>query len=452
MNDIFLAYGVRGIAGKTLTEALVKKIGWAFGEWLKKVSGKPEPTVVLTRDVRISSDAFYAAAYSGLAAAGAEVIPAGIATTPMCLFAINHHHADGGIAITASHNPPEWNGIKFYREDSMPIGLENGLDDVRALSQKAPKIPDRTVSAEIPVLEEYEAFLARSFKERLERKARPVKIVVDNGNGAAARIFERAVAHFPWLEAEKLFWDEDGAFPGRGPNPLLQGALEPLQKQVRETDADFGVAFDADGDRVFFTDERGEIVLPDWILGWLCDEYLAAAPSEKIILPIGSPRIAEDAVRQHGGEPIFSKVGFVTMRKDMRTANAIFGGERSGHYYFRDFFFGDSGIWAFLTVFALWLEKKKPFSEIIRPYRKYVTTGEINIRVKDRAAALGALKTRYAKTAKATSELDGFFADMGEWWLLARPSNTEPLIRIVVESADAAITARARQEVLGLLQ
>lgn len=445
MDDIFLAYGVRGIAGRTLTADAVKKIAWAFG--------KLHPgTILLSHDCRNSSAEFYRSAYSGLAATGADVLPAGLATTPMTIFGINHHGADGGLAVTASHNPPEWNGLKFYAKAGEPIGLENGLADIRKIAANAPVIPDRNADAAVPLLEEYEIFLTRAFEPFLEKTNRPLRIAIDNGNGAASGVLDRVLGHFPWIEPLKLFWEPDGSFPGRGPNPLLEGALEPLAQAVRKTKADFGIAFDADGDRIFFADEKGDALLTDWVMAWLVEEFLSRNPREIIVIPVGAPRIVEDVIREHGGEPRYSKIGFVSMRRELKSYNAIFGGERSGHYYFRDFFFADSGIWAMLTMLRFFLERRIPLSQIMAPYRKYFTTGEMNFEVQDRMATLALIKQTYGAKAKSVSELDGFFADMGDWWFSVRPSNTEPLLRVVLESADRRILAQSRQAIIALIE
>jgi phosphomannomutase len=444
MDDIFLAYGVRGITGKTLNSELVKKIAWAFGQ-------SHPGTILLAHDCRNSSLEFYNAAYAGLVACEVEVLPVGLTTTPMAIFGINHHKTTGGFVITASHNPPEWNGIKFFGRSAEPIGLENGLAEIRLKTLNAPQIPDNAPNFTIPLLEEYENFLMLSFETSLEKVSRPIRLIIDNGNGAASIVLERILGHLPWINVEKLFWEPDGSFPGRGPNPLLAGALAKLQQKVLESHADLGIAFDADGDRVFFVDEKGEILLSDWILAWLVDEFLSENPSEKIVIPIGSPRIVEDVIQKHKSRPIYSKVGFVSMRKDLKAENAIFGGERSGHYYFRDFFFADSGIWAMLTVLKFFLKRGAPISKILNPYKKYFTTGEINFEVSDRAKALELLKKTYAFKARSINELDGFFADFGDWWMLARPSNTEALLRIVIESADKSTLERVTKEVKNLI-
>ncbi len=444
-ENIFLAYGVRGIVGKTIFPDTLKKIAWAFG----KIS---RGTIFLSHDVRNSSKEFYQSAYSGLIFSGREVLAAGLTTTPMAIFGINYHKTDGGLIITASHNPPEWNGIKFFAKEAEPIGLDNGLGQVRELIESAPEIPDYQVPESIPILEEYENFLASSFEKDLEESRRPLKIVIDSGNGATSFVLEKLLGHFPWINATTLFWEPDGSFPGRGPNPFLEGALDPLRKKVLETKSEFGVAFDADGDRIFFVDEKGEVVLSDWILAWVSDEILSKNPEEKIVIPIGAPRIVEDIIKDHGQKPIYSKVGFVSMRRELKTHDAIFGGERSGHYYFRDFFCADSGIWAMLTVLKLYLSKNAPLSKILGKYKKYFTTGEINFEIRDRMKAIEILKKQYILGAKFISELDGFFADLGDWWILVRPSNTEPLLRIVIESASDKILNEKKKEVIEIIK
>lgn len=451
MEDIFLAYGVRGIAGRTLNENYVKKIAWAFGKFLIGQSQKENPSVLLMRDTRLSSPDFYRTAYAGLLHSGANVIAADMATTPMCVFAISHLSADGGFVITASHNPPEYNGIKFFARHAFQMGLDTGLGTVEQLSGSAPDIPDAQVKERIGVADEYVDFLATKFSH-LGKLGELLNVAIDNGNGAASVILDRLLPRFPWLAAEKLFWEPDGNFPGRGPNPLLKNALAPLQKLVRNGKFDFGVAFDADGDRVFFVDEKGNAIQSDFIMAWFADEFLEKERGAYIVVPIGSPRIVEDVVKEKSGNLVFSKVGPVFMRPNMKAKNAVLGAERSGHYHFRDFFFADSGIWALFKFLEFYLAKRMPLSEILKPYEKYHSTGEINLGVKDRDTVIEKIKNAFAPKAVATSDLDGFFGDMGEWWMLARPSNTEPIVRIVVESADETTFKTAKNIVMSLIE
>jgi phosphomannomutase len=452
MQEIFLAYGIRGIWGKNLNYSLAKKIGWAFGKWISKIYKKENPTILLCRDIRISSEALYNAVYSGLYSAGVEIFPAGIATTPMTIFGINHHKTDGGVIITASHNPPEYNGMKFYSKGAFPIGIGSGLEEIKSLTYSAPEFKEDILpKEEIPLLEEYEIFLTSSFEKRFKNISRKISIAIDAGNGAVSMVLDKVLGHFPWIRVEKLFWEMDGNFSGRGPNPLIEGALSPLAKLVKEKTLEFGVAFDADGDRIFFVDENGETLLSDWTIAWFVDEYLKRDPEEKIVIPIGSPWIIEDVLSSHKSKPIYSKVGFVNIRKDMLNSNAIFGAERSGHYYFRDFFFADSGIWTMFSAIQIYLEKNLPLSKIILPYKKYFTTGEINIKVSNREEAIELIRENITSKAKNKSNLDGFFADIGEWRILARPSNTEPILRIVIEGKNKEILEKAQKEVFGYI-
>jgi len=448
--EIFRAYDVRGIAGRDLTPEIAAKIAWAFGRFLSERSGKTAPLVFLGHDARLSSEDLYRAAANGLVEAGANLETAGLCTTPMMTFLLNNHKAGGSLMITASHNPPEYNGMKFYIPPNIQVGLESGLLEIKSFYDEAPAISVSSFPETKQYFAEYARFLSDSFSE-LKGRREKIGIAIDNGNGTASLVLDRVLPEFPWLSVDKLFWDADGNFPGRGPNPFLPGAREPLAKVVREKGLKFGAAFDADADRVFFVDENGAEVPSDWIIAWFADYILKKNPMQRIVSPVGISRIVQDVVVGNGGELIFSKTGPVAMRSDLLRHDAIFGGERSGHFYFRDFFFADSGIWAFFEALKIFLESGKPLSEILAPYKKYFGTGEINIEVEDRNLAMRNIKARYGPKAKNISELDGFFADFGDWWLLARPSNTEPLVRIVIESPDFSRTRAATKEVLDLL-
>jgi len=455
-KSVFHAYDVRGIWQKELDVPTARRIGWSAGEYYKKISGKPAPMLLVGIDGRESSQPLSEALITGLSAAGAQVVFGGMMTTPMLYWAVNDAAADGGVMVTASHNPAEYNGFKFMQDRALPVFLSGGLEKIEEGMRRAPATPHVARIEVVSLQERYAAFLKEKFPTLFSNQFPEIKIVADNGNGMVSFPLDQLLGALPWIKPIKLFWERDPQFQGRGPNPNAPGALRALARAVQRQHAAFGVAFDGDGDRIVFVDEKGSLVPGDWITAWFSRAYLLRHPLSTVVLPIGTSRIVEETIRAHGGRAAFSRRGNVFMCNTMESQNAIFGGERTGHYYFRDFFFRDSAVFAFLSFLSFFAESEDsagPFSDtVVAHFAKYSASGEMSIPSEDAGAAISKAKRAYASSAKHISELDGFFADCGEWWFLVRPSHTEPVVRLVVEGNDAKTVREKTDQLLGLLK
>ncbi|MBI2640588.1 MAG: phosphomannomutase/phosphoglucomutase [Candidatus Sungbacteria bacterium] len=456
--NVFHAYDVRGIYPSELNEETAQKIGWAAGEYFKKISEKENPVILIGEDNRSSSPTLSKALISGLFQTGAQIRYGGAVTTPMFYFLVNSLPSDGGVMVTASHNAPEYNGLKFVAQGAKPISEVRGLEEIQSLLSQAPSGKREALEiSEENFLPLYLDFLAKQFLELFEEsEPKPVSIVFDNGNGIVSLVLEPLLSSLSWIKSVKLFWNQDPLFSGRGPNPILPNALEKLSQSIEKNHAALGIAFDSDGDRVVFLDEKGKEIPGDFLTAWLAKNFLSKNPGEKFVIPVGTSRVVEETIKENGGEVIFSRRGSVFLKEKMREANALFGGERSGHYYFRDFFFSESGIFTFLLFLKFWLPSRgaseSRLSEIFSAFAKYPSSGELNLAVEEPEKALEKIKALYKESAKTSNELDGFYADMGEWWFLARLSQTEPLFRLIVEGKEQDLVMAKTKELQELIK
>ncbi len=437
MAGIFKAYDIRGIYGETLTDDVASAIGRAFVDFLGC------RTVVVGRDMRAHSEAVFAALVRGLTAQGADVVDIGLASTPMCYFANGSLGADGSIMITASHNPGQWNGFKMCREQAIPISGATGIADIEQRVARGDfPTPARTGSVTVAdVSAAYHAHVRQYADLR-----RPLRIAVDYAN-AMGIIEHRALDGL--FAIEPLFGDLDGSFPNHEANPLDLETLEPLQALVRGGGFDFGIAYDGDADRVGFVDERGEVVPMD-IITALIAQMLLRAQGGRVFYDLRSSKAVREVIREQGGEPLMSRVGHAFIKQQMREADALFAGELSGHYYFRENYFTESSALAVLYVANLVSAAQVPLSELVKPIQRYVGSGEINSTVADPAAVFAALKQTFADGRM--TELDGLSIEYDDWWFNVRSSNTEPLVRLNLEADDAATMAARRDQVLAIIR
>ncbi|MEU3603497.1 phosphomannomutase/phosphoglucomutase [Streptomyces sp. NPDC006798] len=448
LSRIVKAYDVRGVVPDQWDEALAELFGAAF------VQVTSADAIVVGHDMRPSSPGLSGAFARGAAARGADVTLIGLCSTDQLYFASGHLGLPGAM-FTASHNPAQYNGIKMCRAGAAPVGQDTGLADIRALVEQwsdtgAPE-PAATTGeiTERDTLEEYAAHLL----SLVDLSAmRPLKVVVDAGNGMGGHTVPTVFSSLP-VTLVPMYFELDGTFPNHEANPLDPANIVDLQERVRAESADLGLAFDGDADRCFVVDERGEGVSPSAITALVAARELAKHPGGTIIHNLITSWSVPEVVREHGGVPVRTRVGHSFIKQEMARTGAVFGGEHSAHYYFRDFWNADTGMLAALHVLAALGSQPEPLSELVAQYDRYTGSGEINSTVEDQAAATEAVRSAFASVSDATVDtLDGLTVTTPDWWFNLRPSNTEPLLRLNVEARDAATLAKIRDEVLALIR
>jgi len=441
----FKAYDARGQIPGQLNEDIAYRIGNATAEFLKAEK------VVIGRDIRLSSPEMADAVAKGLMQGGADVIDVGVGGTELVYFATEALGAHGGIMITASHNPADYNGMKFVREESKPISADTGLADIRRLAEKDERYEPRGwgTRSEHDI---WPAYVEKLLSYVDVSALKPYKVVVNAGNGGAGAVIDALEPHLPF-EFIKIHHQPDGTFPNGVPNPLLPENRDVTIDAIREHGADFAIAWDGDYDRCFLFDENGGFIEGYYIVGLLAISMLAKQPGEKIV---HDPRLTWNTmamVEEAGGIPIQSKSGHAFMKETMRREDAIYGGEMSAHHFFRDFAFSDSGMIPWLLVAEIMSRQGKPLSELVAErIAAYPASGEINREIPDTDAAFAAVRERYADQALSVDETDGIGFEFENWRFNLRASNTEPVVRLNVESrGDKALMERKTAEILELL-
>ncbi|RKN08753.1 phosphomannomutase/phosphoglucomutase [Streptomyces radicis] len=448
LSQIVKAYDVRGVVPDEWDERLAELFGAAFTE----ITGSR--AIVIGHDMRPSSPGLAHAFGRGAARRGADVTEIGLCSTDQLYYASGALDLPGAM-FTASHNPARYNGIKMCRAGARPVGQDSGLADIRALVERwlaegAPE-PAATRGAihRRDVLEDYAGYLTSLVDLT---SIRPLKVVVDAGNGMGGHTVPTVFAGLP-IELDAMYFELDGTFPNHEANPLDPANIVDLQARVRATGADAGLAFDGDADRCFVVDERGEPVPPSAITALVAARELAKAPGSAIIHNLITSWTVSEVVKEHGGTPVRTRVGHSFIKAEMAETGAIFGGEHSAHYYFRDFWNADTGMLAALHVLAALGEQPGPLSELVSAYDRYASSGEINSRVDDQAGRAAAVKGAFADRPGVTlDELDGLTVTADDWWFNLRPSNTEPLLRLNIEARDSATVDRVRDEVLAIVR
>jgi phosphomannomutase len=440
LSAIVKAYDIRGVVGDGIDEPVVRALGAALARLVREESR----AVVVGHDMRPSSPGLARAFAEGVTAQGLDVVEIGLASTDQLYFASGSLDLPGAM-FTASHNPAKYNGIKLCRAGAVPIGQGTGLDAIRAdVEAGVPEGPGGGTVSTRDVLADYAAHL----HGLVAAPARPLRVVVDAGNGMAGHTVPAVLAH---LDVVPLYFELDGTFPNHEANPLDPANLVDLQKAVLAEGADLGLAFDGDADRCFVVDERGEAVSPSAVTALVAVRALAQHPGATIIHNCITSRAVPELVLEHGGTPVRTRVGHSFIKARMAETGAVFGGEHSAHYYFRDFWRADSGMLAALHVLAALGEAARPLSELMAGYERYAASGEVNSTVTDVPGRVAAVRAAYAHAE--FDELDGLTASLpdGSWFNL-RPSNTEPLLRLNVEAADAAAVAALRDDVLAIVR
>ncbi|WNE96974.1 phosphomannomutase/phosphoglucomutase [Streptomyces luomodiensis] len=448
LSQIVKAYDVRGVVPDQWDESLSELFGAAF----VRVTGAD--AIVIGHDMRPSSPGLARAFARGAASLGADVTEIGLCSTDQLYFASGHLGLPGAM-FTASHNPARYNGIKMCRAGAAPIGQDSGLAEIRALVEEwaATGAPEAAAQAgtltQRDVLADYGAHL-RSLVDLTA--IRPLKVVVDAGNGMGGHTVPSVFEGLP-LELDALYFELDGTFPHHEANPLDPKNIVDLQARVRATGADIGLAFDGDADRCFVVDERGEPVSPSAITALVAARELAKHPGGTVIHNCITSWSVPEVVKESGGTPVRTRVGHSFIKAEMARTGAIFGGEHSAHYYFRDFWNADTGMLAALHVLAALGGQEGPLSGLVGQYDRYAASGEINSTVDDQTGRMAAVKAAYeGREGVELDELDGLTVTAADWWFNLRPSNTEPLLRLNVEARDAGTVAGVRDEVLSLVR
>src|ERR687898_1678433 len=445
-ESIFKAYDIRGVYPENLDENVARDIGRAFVNHL----GLSGSRVVVARDMRLSSESLERAFTEGVTGAGADVLDLGLVSTDALYFAVGHLEEPGGAMVTASHNPKDYNGFKLCREEAIALSGDAELG----------QILDLIVSGELPAPAEYpgsveETDITEDYAEHClgfidTEGLRPLKIVIDAGNGMAGKMVPPIFERLPF-EYVPMYFELDGSFPNHPPNPIEPENVEELQERVVAEGADFGVAFDGDADRCFIIDENGRTISGDLAATLIAKNVLEKEPGATILYSAVCSKAFPELVEREGGKAIRTRAGHSIIKPQMRKHDAAFGGEHSAHFYFRDNYFADSGIIAMLTIAELIGRQAEPVSRLLSPIDPYVRSGEINSEVEDQTATLEKVEHHFSDGAKV-DHLDGLTVDLDDWWFNLRPSNTEPLLRLNVEAEGKETMESKRDELLSLIR
>ncbi len=448
----FKAYDIRGQLGTELDEEIAYRIGRAYAEFLKPKS------IVLGGDIRLTSEALKTALSEGIRDAGADVIDIGMVGTEEVYFATSHLNADGGIEVTASHNPIDYNGMKPIREGSRPISSDTGLLDIKRLAEENNfPVRDPAARGDYKQVSILDAYLDHLLGYIDNSAITPLTLVMNAGNGAAGHVVDAIEKRFAELklpiEIVKIFNEPDGTFPNGIPNPILHENRAPTIDAVLEHKADMGIAWDGDFDRCFLVDEKGNFIEGYYIVGLLAEAFLLKNPGAKIV---HDPRLTWNTIevaKKGGGHAVQSKTGHAFIKERMRAEDAVYGGEMSAHHYFRDFFYCDSGMIPWLLVIELITRSGKPLSALVdEMVEAYPSPGEINRKIADPAAAIERVRAHYQTSALAVDDSDGISMEFPEWRFNLRMSNTEPVVRLNLETrGDRDLLAKCEQELLALL-
>jgi phosphomannomutase len=442
---VFKAYDIRGVYPSELDEEGAYAVGRAYVEVF-------EPkTIAVGRDMRLSSPTMAEGIIRGAAAGGAEVVDIGMVGTEMLYFAVGELALDGGVAVTASHNPKEFTGMKIVRRGALPVGGDSGLFDIRDRALAFSSHDRGQTPAVARKVDIYPAFADKVLSVIDVEALEPIRVVIDAANGMAGAMLPPLLDRLP-IDAVRCFFEPDGSFPNHEPNPLLPENREFIVGKVLDEKADLGIAFDGDADRCFFVDDTGEFVPGDFVTALLAEAMLEKEPGAKIIYDVRASWAVPDTIQRAGGIPLVNRVGHAFIKHRMREEDAAFAGEVSGHYYFRDFSQADSGTIPALLMLELISKRGRPLSEILRPFReRYFLSGEINTPVPDIALKLQEVKERFAGEGEV-SHLDGISITADDWHMNVRPSNTESLLRLNLEALDEKLMEKKRDEVLAVIR
>ncbi len=448
IKRIFGAYDVRGIVPTALNEDIAYQVARGLVAYL----GVDE--VLVGRDMRLSSPGMAQAVLRGIADQGARAVDLGLTTTDELYFAVGHLNAPAGVMITASHNPGSYNGLKMCREQAIPLSDESGLNDIRDLIV-AGNLPAPTRAGTIEQRDVLPDFVRHALSFIDAGAIKPLVIAADAGNGMAGLVLPDVFARLPQCALLPLYFELDGHFPHHPASPIEPENMADLQQLVRERHADIGVAFDGDADRMFITDERGDLIDGSTMTALVATSMLRKNPGATILYNLICSRSVPEAIERAGGKAVRTRVGHSFIKPQMRAENAIFGGEHSGHFYFRENFYADSGLIALLHVLELMSVENKPVSELVKPFTSRFQSGEINTKMPSRESVLAKIaeiQRVFAAKGAQTDDLDGATVSFPDWWFNVRGSNTEPLLRLNVEGDTRALMERGRDEALAIIR
>jgi phosphomannomutase len=441
---VFKAYDVRGLYGSQLDEEGAYAIGRAYVEQFEPRS------IAVGRDMRLAAPTMTAAVIEGAADGGADVLDIGMVGTEMLYHAVGSLSLEGGICVTASHNPKEYTGMKIVRRGALPVGGDSGLEEIKR--RAAAGFGEVERRGEIRTEDIWASFVEKVLSFVDVDALRPLKIVIDAANGMAGAMLPPVLERLPQIEVVCCYFEPDGSFPHHEPNPLLPENRAFIVERTRSEGADLGIAFDGDADRCFFVDDTGEFIPGDFVTALLAQVMLAKSPGEKVIYDVRASWAVPRTIEEAGGIALMNRVGHAFIKQRMRADDAVFGGEVSAHYYFRDFSQADTGTVPFLLMLEL-LSKRGKISGLLAPFRaRYFLTGEINTPVADVALKLQELKERYQAEGGRITHLDGVSVEFDDWHFNVRPSNTEPLLRLNLEALSELEMEKRRDEVLELIR
>ncbi len=446
IRNSFKAYDIRGRIPDELNEEIAFKIGRAYASLLKP------RRVCIGRDVRLSSAGLVAAVSEGLNSHGCDVVDIGLCPTEMVYFATSHLKLDGGIMVTASHNPMDYNGMKLVREDSRPISGDSGLQDIADMVMNERFDPETTQKGDFSTVDVTDEYVDHLMSYVNPSKISGLRIVANCGNGCAGPILNKLKSRLP-LDLILIFPDPDGSFPNGIPNPILPENRGVTVEKVLKNNADIGIAWDGDADRCFFFDENGGFLEGYYLVGFLAQEFLKVNPGARIV---HDPRLiwnTVELVEQNGGVPVMSKAGHAFIKERMRIEDAVYGGEMSAHHYFRDFAYCDSGMIPWLVLVQAVSASGRPLSDLVKSRMdKYPVSGEINRTASNPHSVISQIEGHYKGSEISTDHIDGLSMEFMEWRFNLRPSNTEPVIRLNVETrSDKILLEEKTKEILSLI-
>jgi phosphomannomutase len=441
MAGIFKAYDVRGTVPDQLNEELAERIGRAVALHLAA------KRLVVGRDMRASGVGLTKALVRGINSVGCDVVDVGIVSTPMQYFACGHLGGDGGVQVTASHNPAKYNGFKISGQGVVPVGGDSGLADIEAMARLGVPAPAGVTPGRVETRDVSKAY-GEKITSMLKPGARRLKVAVDCGNGMGGLEVKHVLSRLP-IDMTGLYLEPDGTFPNHEANPLNPANMRDLQAAVLRGKCDLGIAFDGDADRACFCDEKGDIVGNDIVSALLAKDLVVPEPGAHVVYDLRSSRVVPQTIAALGGVPVRERVGHAYMKRTLRRFAGPYGGELSGHFYFRDLWYTDSGVYAAGLVLCQLSRTNDPFSKILAPLRRYPTTGEVNFEVLDKDALIEKIAATFPDAKQ--DRLDGITVEYPTWWCNVRKSNTEPLLRLVMEADDAKTFADVKAKLLGIL-